>query len=83
VALPGPVIEQIQALLHQIHSHDLAALVSFRGLRPSLVLAMGSAGVTALSAALEALDFSQAASLLQTGMKPSAMANPLSITITD
>jgi HPt (histidine-containing phosphotransfer) domain-containing protein len=82
-AQPGPVIDQMQELLQQISSHDLAALVSFKGMRASLSLALGSASTAALSAALESLDFKQAANLLAIGLTQAAPANPQAIPITD
>jgi CheY-like chemotaxis protein len=82
-ALPGPVIEQIGQLLQQIRSHDLAALLHFRGLRASLSQALGSASTSALSAALEALDFKQADRLLETGLAQTAAEKPQALTITD
>jgi CheY-like chemotaxis protein len=79
--------ELIERLLRQLRCQDLAALDSFNSLRSALIGVLGAPAVEAISASLDALEFTPAVSLLAAGLAPTvpieALTSALAASIAD
>jgi signal transduction histidine kinase/HPt (histidine-containing phosphotransfer) domain-containing protein len=74
---PRTLAQRIAELHRQLRCHDLAALDRFDSLRPALRQALGIQTVAAVAAALETLEFTSAAALLEAGQTSVTPAKPL------